>query len=346
MAEALSLADAAVLLEPLRAASGLVLAVSGGPDSVALMRLAAALRARSGLPPIVVGTVDHGLTGGSDAIARDVVAQAGTLGLDAHVLRWEGDKPRAGIQDAARAARYALLEGLARRIGATHLVTAHTLDDQAETILFRMARGSGPAGLAGMRPMCRRGDLLLCRPLLGIPKARLVETCRAAGWTYVEDPANADPRFARARLRRLLPHLAAEGLDAATLSLLGTRLARDEAALREAAADCRSACLLDATDHRQAYAAAPLMAALPAVRLRLLDAALADFAKPGRPRLARLETLAADLGQAFAEGRPLRRTLHGARITLAPNGRIDLVPEGPRHRGTGPGRRLDGAPDS
>ncbi|HEX4767167.1 MAG TPA: tRNA lysidine(34) synthetase TilS [Lichenihabitans sp.] len=346
MTEPLSTAEAATLFEPLRHASSLVLAVSGGPDSVALMRLAAALQARSGLPPLVIATVDHGLAAGSDAIARDVVTQAASLGLAAHVLRWDGDKPRTGLQDAARVARYALLEALASRIGATHLVTAHTLDDQAETVLFRLARGSGPAGLAGMRPMSRRGEVFLCRPLLGVPKARLVATCRAAAWPYVVDPANADPRFARARLRGLLPQLAAEGLGAATLALLGARLARDEAALHEASAACRSACLVEATERRQAFAGGPFMAAPAAVRLRLLEAALTDFAKPGPPRLARLEALAEDLGQAFAAARPLRRTLHGARITLAPNGRIDLAPEGPRHRGMGVRHMVGGALDA
>ena len=344
MTETLSIADAATLFEPLHHASGLLLAVSGGPDSVALMRLAAALR--SSLPPLVVATVDHGLAAGSGAIAHNVSAWAGSLGLKAHVLHWDGDKPRTGLQEAARAARYALLEALALRIGASHLVTAHTLDDQAETILFRLARGSGPAGLAGMRAMSRRGEVFLCRPFLGIPKARLVEACRAGGWPYVVDPANADPRFARARLRRLLPHLAAEGLGAETLALLGARLARDEAALREAAAACRSTCLLDATDHRQSFAAAPLMAAPPAIRLRLLDAALTGFAKPGPPRLARLEALAVNLERAVAMGRPLRRTLHGTRIILAPDGRIDLVPEGPRHRGADARRRVGDALDA
>ena len=331
MSAALSMAEAATLFAPLRHASSLLVAVSGGPDSVALMGLAAALR--SDLPPLVVATVDHGLAAASGSIARDVVAQAGSLHLEAHMLHWDGDKPRTGVQNAARTARYALLEALALRIGASHLVTAHTLDDQAETILFRLARGSGPAGLAGMRPMSRRGEVLLCRPFLAVPKARLIETCRAEGWPYVVDPANADPRFARGRLRRLLPHLAAEGLDAEVLALLGARLARDEAALREAATACRDACLLDATDCRQAFAAAPLMAAPPAVRLRLLDAALTGFAKPGPPRLARLEALADDLERAVAGGQPLRRTLHGARILLAPGGRIELVREGPRRRG-------------
>src|SRR5690606_4990568 len=116
--------------------------------------------------------------------------------------------------EAARDARYRLLIQCAREEGASHLVTAHTLDDQAETVLIRLARGSGLAGLAGMRAERDREGIRHARPLLASPKAALLDLCREQGWPFVEDPSNLDPRFARARWRRIMPLLAEEGLTA------------------------------------------------------------------------------------------------------------------------------------
>src|SRR5262249_19849708 len=116
------------------------------------------------------------------------------------------------------------------------VITAHTLDDQAETVLFRLTRGSGVAGLAGMSrtdavPVPEGRGLQLIRPLLLVPKARLIATLEAAKVPFAVDPTNADPRFARPRLRALMPVLAAEGLTAARLSRLAARAGRVEAAL-------------------------------------------------------------------------------------------------------------------
>src|SRR5437764_101909 len=107
-----------------------------------------------------------------------------------------------------------------RKERARHILTGHTLDDQAETVLFRLARGSGLSGLAGIARISPLEHVTLIRPLLDIPKARLLATLKAAKISFIEDPSNRDPRFARTRLRQLVPALAGEGLDAARLAVL------------------------------------------------------------------------------------------------------------------------------
>ncbi len=172
--------EAGALLAPLAEWPRLALAISGGGDSLALMHLAARWAKRLLIPPALhVLTVDHGLHPESAAVAASVYEKAAALGLPCTVLRWEGEKPATGIEEAARQARYALMADWCRAHEAA-LVTAHTLDDQAETLLMRLARGSGLDGLAAMRP---RGhvpgapDVPLLRPLLSVSRARL----RASG---------------------------------------------------------------------------------------------------------------------------------------------------------------------
>lgn len=130
-----------------------------------------------------------------------------------------------------REARYSLLLKAARRYRADHILTAHTRDDQAETLLMRMARGSGIAGLGAMARRSPREDAIIARPLLDVPKARLLATLDKAGISYVLDPTNTDARYTRPRFRALMPLLAAEGCDARNLTRLAGRLGRANAAL-------------------------------------------------------------------------------------------------------------------
>lgn len=326
----LTLDEVRPLLAPLRAARVVLLAVSGGPDSVALMRLAAEVaRSDPGFPPLAVATVDHGLRAASRVEADDVAAAATALGLDVHILTWTGDKPTTRLQERARHHRYALLVDGARRLGATHLVTAHTRDDQAETVLFRLMRGSGPAGLAGMAPAVDRDGIVHLRPLLDIPKARLVATCRARGWPFVEDPGNLDPRFARARLRLLMPSLAAEGLDASRLVTLARRMGEVEAAVGEAARLAVS----EGTRGPGLYDARRLLTEPAAVRYRALDLIVTQLAAtPGRPRLDALERLSAALAIAAMRAEPLRRTLHGTVLSYDGCDTLRLAAAPPRRR--------------
>lgn len=324
----------------LRDASGIVAAVSGGPDSIALLDLLASwAAARSGVR-LLVATVDHGLRPEAAEEAALVGRVARGFGLRHHVLAWTGAKPRTGLQEAAREARYALLAEFARRQGASHLVTAHTLDDQAETVLMRLSRGSGLTGAAGMRPAVERDGVVHARPLLGWRKAALVTHCRARALPFVEDPSNKDPRFARARWRKLLPQLEAEGLTAERLAAFAERLARaDEALDRAAGAALARARVGTGTYRAAAFLTEPFEVALRAFALALEEA----VPRSERLRLQRLETCLLVLRSALGEGRAVRRTVAGAVVSLDRSGNLALGPEPLRHRGRYPKRAVDAA---
>src|SRR3984885_15373271 len=215
-----------------KAAPAIVLAVSGGPDSVALMWLAARWRrtlARG--PRLIAVTVDHGLRAEAKSEALDVKRLARTLELPHRTLRWSGTKPKTGLPAAERDARYRLLAQAARSSGATHILTAHTRDDQAETLLMRMLRGSGIAGLAAMACETERDGVVLARPFLHVSKSKLVATLKRAKVGFADDPTNRDTHFTRPRIRAVMPVLAAEGGDARNLARLASRLARANAAV-------------------------------------------------------------------------------------------------------------------
>lgn len=328
----MSLPPLPALFGSLGAARGLVLAVSGGPDSTALMHLAAAWQP-PGLP-MHVATVDHGLRPEARHEAEAVMAAAARLGLPATLLTWDGPKPERRLQERARAARYDLLAGFAGETDASHIVTAHTLDDQGETLLMRLAAGSGPAGLAGMRALTRRGEHLLARPLLGIRKATLVALCQERGWSYAEDPGNADARFARARWRQLAPLLAAEGMTPERLGQLAARLARAETALRACAEAAARGSARTSPQGTRSFAA-ELFEEPDDLVLRVIDAALATMGSGVPPRLARLERLLGMLRQALRNRQPVRRTLRGCCVTLDDAGCLAIAPEPPRRRGRG-----------
>jgi tRNA(Ile)-lysidine synthase len=213
------------------------LAVSGGSDSVALMRLTHAwARQRRELghlaPALVVLTVDHGLRTASADEARAVGRWAAELGLAHEVLVWQGVKPRAGVQEAARVARYDLLTAWAsRRDGGAAVALAHHIEDQAETVLMRLARGSGTDGLAAMRHHSCRDGIELLRPLLDLTKADLVAYLEATGASWIEDPSNQSSEFERVRLRAERPSRERMGLSDRALALTARRLARAADAL-------------------------------------------------------------------------------------------------------------------
>ncbi len=320
---------------PLARARGVLLAVSGGPDSIALMHLATLWRGALGdaAPPWAVATVDHGLRGESAQEAAMVGELAGSLGLPHAVLRWEGPKPARGLQAAAREARDRLLAEEARRSGASHVVTAHHADDQAETILMRLVRGSGPAGLAGMAPQRPLGDLVLFRPLLEIPKEQLLATARSAGLPFVSDPSNDNPAFARTKIRRLARLLGEAGLTPARLAILARRARRAEEALAALAAErfMRHACV-----NEGAVVLDPEALACPLeIALRLILLAVDRVGKGGDDpvRLARAERLAGDLAAARAKGARLRRTFGGCVVTLGRHGDVTISRERERRRG-------------
>jgi len=324
---AISDAEADLIFADLIDQPALVLAVSGGPDSTALMWLAARWRKRHRrAPKLMAVTVDHGLRPAARREAADVKRLAKRLGVAHRTLRWTGRKPATALQEKARAARYQLIAAAAARARATCVLTAHTIDDQAETILFRLARGSGLAGLAGMarvRPLVMPATgVFLVRPLLELPKSRLLATLRAAGVAAADDPSNRDPRFARTRLRALMPALAREGLDAQRFARLAQRARRADAAIELAVAAAAEALTAGHWPNHGSTGArimfpAQGFAALPAeVGLRLLGRAIDWVGDEGPVELGKLEALAAALATAGAGQERLRRTLAGAVVTL------------------------------
>ena len=318
MASPLTAAEANILFSDLADVPGIVLAVSGGPDSTALLLLAAQWRARRKHgPDILAVTVDHGLRKEAAAEARDAARLARKLGVRHRTVTWSGAKPAGGLQEKARRARYRLLSEAAVKAGASHILTAHTLDDQAETVLMRLLRGSGPAGLAAMARETRLGDLILLRPFLDIPKARLLATLRKARVAFADDPSNRDPRFTRVRMRDLMPSLAKEGLDARRLTLLARRLRRAEAALEEAVD--RAAELADGAWAPGGHVTIEMrhFSALPSeVALRFLGRAVTIAGNEGPVELAKLEALLAGMMTKRPAAAQFRRTLAGAMITL------------------------------
>jgi tRNA(Ile)-lysidine synthase len=322
------------LFADLNDAAGILAAVSGGPDSTALMHLLARWSRTPGRPPVEIGTVDHGLRAESAGEARFVAEEAGRLGLPCRILPWTGPKPGAGVQEAARDARYLLLIDQARQSGATHLVTAHTLDDQAETVLMRLARGSGVTGLAGMRPSVDRGGILHVRPLLGWSKAELMSLCRDQGWTFIEDPSNADERYARVRWRRILPILAREGLTAERFARLAERALRADEALALKAQDAFDRALV-ASGPGAVHLRGVVLAEEPfEIARRVLALALTRCRGEGEPwRLERLEACAKRLVEALANESKVRATLAGTLIALDRAGNLRISLEQPRRRG-------------
>ncbi len=290
---------------PFEARPRLAVAVSGGPDSLALCLLADRwARRRAGA---VVGLiVDHGLRPEAAREARQTAAWLAARRIGAQVLTWEGDKPTAGIQAAARRARYRLLGDWCRAAAVLHLLSAHHQGDQAETVALRQARASGPDGQAAMAAVRELAGLRLLRPLLGVPKAALQAVLEAEGQPWLDDPSNRAPGFARTRLR------ADPGLDAARLA----RLAGEHGAAR-AAWDAALAAWL--ARHVRIFAAgfvlvaqADLAAAAPAIAGRALQRMLlAVGGRPYPPRRARLERL---LDELRADRPSAGRTLAGCRL--------------------------------
>ncbi len=194
----------------------LALAVSGGRDSIALLRLCAEHARQTGRG-LAAFTIDHGLRAEAAREAERAARWAGEAGVEHTTLRWEGDKPASGVQAAARQARYRLLIEAAQAAGCDGLATAHTLDDQAETLFMRLSRGAGPTGLAAIRAESivasgAGAPIRLLRPLLGFSRRAVTEWLGDIGQDYVDDPSNDDPSFERVRVRAVIAALAEQDL--------------------------------------------------------------------------------------------------------------------------------------
>lgn len=302
---------------PFEPAASIAIALSGGPDSLALAVLADRwLKTRDGAAGLTALTVDHGLRAESRAEAEQVARWCQGLGIAHHILTWTGPKPASGIQAAAREARYGLLGQWCDSHGAGHLLLGHHLEDQAETFMLRLARGSGVDGLAAMSPAGWLGAVRLLRPLLEVPRERLRATLRALDQPWIEDPSNQDTSYARVRMRRALVDLEREGLSAKRLAATAARMMRARRALEAATGDILKTC---AEIHPTGYArfdADALLAVPEEITLRALAALVMAVSGAGyRPRLQRLEGL---LGALRDRDMARGRTLSGCLIRPCP----------------------------
>ncbi len=350
-ASPISAAEANRLFGGLHHFPSLVLAVSGGPDSTALMVLAARWRGRAKSPRLVAVTIDHGLRQESKREAKAVEKLAHKLGIEHRTLAWVGRKPKTGLQEAARLARYRLLSEAANAVDARCVLTAHTLDDQAETVLFRLARGSGIRGLAGMdspggMPVKEGRGIQLVRPFLAIPKSRLIATLKAAKVRYADDPSNRDPRFTRPRLRELMPMLAREGLTASRLALLARRVQRVEDTIFQVLAHANTRVVIgDPLDdgpvtllHTDVFSDLPHEIAIRVLgwTIRRAGGGQVELGKLEAFHEAMHESLDTYAGPADVEPKlkfaKFRRTLAGALVTVARD-KITVEPAPPRKAG-------------
>lgn len=301
-------------LGPFETAPALAVAVSGGPDSLALALLAKSWTDERG-GTLVALTVDHGLRPESAAEARQVGRWLGARGIGHRILRWCGPKPGAGLQAEARAARYALMTGWCRARGVLHLLLGHQREDQAETVLMRLERGSGLDGLAAMPRLAERDGVRLLRPLLAVPRARLIALLEAAGQPFIEDPSNLNPAFARVRLRAALSVLESHGFGADLFAGLAHRLgvARQVAELERARLLARAVRLEPAG--YAVLAPAPLEAASDAQVAELFGSVIMTIGGMAYPPAPEALDRLVRAWRARALGRG--RTLGGCRIVPA-----------------------------
>jgi tRNA(Ile)-lysidine synthase len=277
------------------------------------MVLVARWRAR---PPSLVAIVDHRIRLESAAEAELAAANAERVGLPWRILRAPKWPDGGNLQDWARRIRYVCLAEAAEAAGFDTIVTAHHREDQAETFMLRLARGSGVYGLAAMTDETVTGDLRLVRPLLDVSRAQLLDVVAASGLPTVSDPSNLDQRFDRARLRAFMPALAEHGLTATRLAGTAARLGRAAAALDHYARDLLKRRF--AADRfgvvagpASALGEVPEEVGLRGLALIVKAVAGADYTPP----LDRLERLFEAL--LTSDGRDLKRTLHGVTLTLS-----------------------------
>jgi tRNA(Ile)-lysidine synthase len=322
----------------------LALAVSGGPDSMALMHLVAAWvaeagvadRQRMGQVPLVILTVDHRLRSASAEEAAWVKGEAAGLGLPHETLTWDEPKSTSALQAMAREARYRLIDSyLDRELQEgrvpvkRRIVVGHHEDDQAETVLMRLARGSGLDGLSGMRDEehIQSADggsgYTIVRPLLRTSKARLIATLEAVGRAWKEDPSNNAPEFERVRVRKALETLRATGIGAAEIGRSAWRLSRARRAVL-AGAEAAAARLVKL--HRGLFAEidAAGLAQLPdEYTVRIFAGLLRAFGGEAPPaRLSQIELLAARMSERSGVTRA--ETLGGCRIVRDTEGPVRI----------------------
>ena len=315
------------LFAPVAGAKTLGLAVSGGPDSLALLLLASKWARGEGRPELIVYSVDHGLRPEAAGEVVMVLREAAALGHKARGLRWEGEKPETGVQAAARKARYGLLAGAMVADGAEMLLTAHHLGDQAETVLMRLAHGSGIEGLRGMDRFAIVADCRIFRPLLGVEPELLTEVVEQSGLAPALDPSNGDRHYERVRWRQMLPQLEEMGLDLKRLGNFASRMAEADALIGAESERAFAALVHIGPEGDAELPHAGLAALQKVVAVRLLTRILRMVGGEKKPHaLGAVETLYGKLAQRLAL-RPA--TLHGC-VIQSDGMTVSVKPEGAR----------------
>lgn len=311
------------IFAPLALFGTLLLAVSGGADSLALMHLVHdwAVTRKSKIK-LHIATVDHGLRVEAAEECAFVAAEAARLGLVHTILKWHhSDSVDRNLQAQAREARYRLLADHAREIDCSHIVLAHHMDDQAETVFIRLIRGSGVSGLAAMVQEKQLDDIVVHRPLLGVPKSRLVASLKVRGRRWIEDPSNQNEDFLRVRVRHLLPILAQEGCDASRLAKTARRMARAEQALNAMTGEIFSRFFNPEPGRALSVCLKRFVNQSDEIRLRLLRASLhyvvaSDYPPREEGLLGLDEALCQMMAVDQLQRRSLKRTLGGCCFDL------------------------------
>lgn len=308
-------------LETVPDAAPVVVALSGGADSLALAA-ATAFEARSRSMEVVSATIDHGLQDGSADAAASAAAKAHTLGIRSLTARVEVSGVADGPEAAARDARYAALRDIAAREGAAAVLLGHTLDDQAETVLLGLARGAGATSLQGMAPARQDEGVRWLRPLLGVRRETIEAFCAASDLDPWHDPHNREHRFVRVRVREnVLPVLESElgpGV-AEALARTAEQLREDAEAFDEMIHET----IEDIVEHAEAgiSVSVPALAANPAalrnriIRLVAHSEFGASLSRTQTLEVARLVTDWSGQGPIDLPGCTAAR--HGARIVFA-----------------------------
>lgn len=315
---------------------GLGVAVSGGGDSLALMLCAQLWAQHRGIRCHAV-TVDHGLRADATAEAQTVARIAAERGIAHDILAWRGWDGRGNVQDHARSARYDLISGWAHDHGISHVALGHTADDQAETLLMRLARGAGVDGLSAIPPRRLVGGVAFLRPLLGIARDDLRAWLHGQGQGWIDDPSNDDPRFDRIKARQALDVLAPMGLGRDALVTVAENMAMARKALNwftyTAARDLMSVQAGDVVFDKPGFRALP-----DEIQRRLLAQALCWISGHAYP--PRRRPLMQMVAEALKGG---GMTLHGCRL-LPGSGAIRLTREynAVAHLTTAPGDTWDG----
>ncbi|KCV83077.1 tRNA(Ile)-lysidine synthetase [Actibacterium atlanticum] len=270
--------------------SSLGLAVSGGSDSMAMLYLAQQLKI-----PLRVITVDHGLRAEAAQEAAFVAQVCAQMGVPHDILKWQGWDGQGNLQAAAREARYGLIATWAQAHGIAAVALGHTMDDQAETFLMRLARGSGVDGLSAMRADFSASGQRWLRPMLALRRSELRDHLSGQNIDWIEDPSNDDTRFDRVRMRQALQVLGDLGIDAATFADTSQRLRMARTALQGAAIDLA---LRSCTECAGSVSVdlEKLQSAAPETQLRLTAAALAYVSGAAyRPRFEALRATLKDV---------------------------------------------------